>query len=105
MLRDRTISALPPRVTRLAPSPTGTLHLGNLRTFLVTWAMARIGGWRIVLRIEDLDRERVRPESTDQILQALRWIGIDYDEGPYVQSRDLEPYRIAMRRLTEARLS
>lgn len=91
-----------PRKTRLAPSPTGALHLGNARTFLVNWALARRLGWRIVLRIEDLDGPRVKPEAAAGILDALRWLGIDWDEGPYVQSDDLEPYRAAMKRLAEA---
>lgn len=87
------------RVTRLAPSPTGTLHLGNLRTFLVNWALARQAGWRIALRIEDLDAQRTRQHSAAQIIRVLEWIGIDWDEGPRFQSHDLEPYRDAMRRL------
>lgn len=88
-----------PAVTRLAPSPTGALHLGNARTFLVNWAMARRAGWRIVLRIEDLDGPRVKPEAIDGTLRILEWLGIDWDEGPLIQSRDLGPYREAMARL------
>lgn len=85
--------------TRLAPSPTGALHLGNLRTFLVNWAMARQNGWRIVLRIEDLDGPRVKPGAIDQCMDLLSWVGIDWDEGPLVQSNDLDPYILAMRHL------
>lgn len=88
-----------PGVTRLAPSPTGALHLGNARTFLLTWALARQRGWRIILRIEDLDGPRVKPESIEQTIDTLSWLGIDWDEGPVVQSRDLSPYREAMSRL------
>jgi glutamyl-tRNA synthetase len=84
------------RTTRLAPSPTGTLHLGNARTFLINWAIARQNGWRIVMRIEDLDLQRVRPEATELALQLIAWLGMDYDEGPLHQSHDLEPYRRAM---------
>jgi glutamyl-tRNA synthetase len=86
-------------VTRLAPSPTGALHLGNARTFLVNWALARRHGWRIVLRIEDLDGPRVKPGAIEQTIDLLSWLGMDWDEGPIVQSHDLEPYRAAMRTL------
>jgi glutamyl-tRNA synthetase len=85
--------------TRLAPSPTGALHLGNARTFLVNWALARRRGWRIVLRIEDLDGPRIKPESAEQIVGTLAWLGLDWDEGPSVQSDDLSPYRAAIERL------
>lgn len=88
------------KVTRLAPSPTGTLHLGNIRTFLINWALARQLGWKIILRIEDLDTPRVRQGAVDGILRALDWLGIDFDEGPIHQSGDVAPYRGAMRTLT-----
>lgn len=87
------------RCTRLAPSPTGALHLGNARTFLATWALARQRGWRIVLRIEDLDTPRVKPGVIDLTIDLLAWLGMDWDDGPTVQSRDLEAYRAAMRTL------
>ncbi len=86
-------------VTRLAPSPTGALHLGNARTFLVNWALARRRGWRIVLRVEDLDTPRNKPGATDQALRDLEWLGIDWDEGPIVQSHDADHHRAAMERL------
>lgn len=82
--------------TRLAPSPTGALHLGNARTFLATWALARARGWRIVLRIEDLDTPRVKPETIAATISTLEWLGIDWDEGPLIQSHDLEHHRRAM---------
>jgi glutamyl-tRNA synthetase len=85
--------------TRLAPSPTGSLHLGNARTFLINWALARRRGWKIVLRVEDLDGPRVKPEASAAILDILRWLGMDWDEGPYVQSDDLSPYREAIETL------
>ncbi len=91
--------------TRLAPSPTGALHLGNARTFLVNWALARQRGWRIVLRIEDLDGPRIKPEATDGIIATLRWLGIDWDEGPLIQSHELEPCRAAMKHLAAAGLT
>lgn len=93
-----------PRITRLAPSPTGALHLGNARTFLVNWAMARQLGWRIVLRIEDLDTPRTRPGADQQAMQDLQWLGLDWDDGPVYQAHDLMPYKTAMRRLDEAGL-
>lgn len=89
----------PSRVTRLAPSPTGALHLGNARTFLVNWAMARAAGWRIVLRIEDLDGPRVKHDAATRAIETLRWLGIDWDDGPLVQSDDLSPFVEAMRTL------
>lgn len=82
--------------TRLAPSPTGALHLGNARTFLVTWAMARQRGWRIVLRIEDLDTPRVKPGVIDLTIDLLTWLGIGWDAGPLIQSADAAEHRRAM---------
>ncbi|CAN5837212.1 tRNA glutamyl-Q(34) synthetase GluQRS [soil metagenome] len=92
-------------VTRLAPSPTGALHLGNARTFLINWALARRNNWKIILRIEDLDGPRVKPEATASIMETLRWLGIDWDEGPLIQSADLAPYRSAMERLAQRGLA
>lgn len=83
-------------ITRLAPSPTGALHLGNARTFLVNWALARRQGWRIVLRIEDLDGPRVKPEAIEACVRTLGWLGIDWDIGPLIQSEDLGPCEQAM---------
>lgn len=88
-------------MTRLAPSPTGTLHLGNALTFVVNWAMARRLGWRVVLRIEDLDLGRVREGADREAINILQWLGLDWDEGPYVQSDDLSPYREALERLRD----
>jgi len=70
---------------RFAPSPTGALHVGGARTALYNWLLARGGGGTLVLRIEDTDRERSTPENVEQILAALDWLGIDYDEGPISQ--------------------
>lgn len=86
-------------MTRLAPSPTGALHLGNARTFLVNWALARRHGWRIVLRIEDLDTPRVKPGVTDLTVDLLRWLGLDWDVGPLIQSAEPGPHLAAMRAL------
>ncbi|CAG0977333.1 glutamyl-tRNA synthetase [Phycisphaerales bacterium] len=90
-----------PHVTRLAPSPTGALHPGNARTFLVNWALARQRGWRIILRIEDLDSPRIKPGVIDLTVDLLRWLGIDWDFGPLVQSEEPGPHRQAMERLAK----
>lgn len=89
------------QVTRLAPSPTGALHLGNARTFLINWAMARRLDWKIVLRIEDLDTPRVKSGADRNALQALQWLGIDWDIGPIYQRFDLSRYHSALTLLGE----
>src|ERR1700741_2820359 len=71
---------------RFAPSPTGALHIGGARTALYNWLMARGNDGTLVLRIEDTDRERSTPENVDQILDALAWLNLDFDEGPRFQS-------------------
>ena len=91
-------------VGRLAPSPTGALHLGNARTFLVAWLRARENGGRLILRMEDLDHPKVKAGAAESALRDLRWLGFDWDEGPdvsgphapYVQSRRLERYKAAL---------
>ncbi len=85
--------------TRLAPSPTGALHLGNALAFLANWAMARNSGWHTHLRIEDLDTPRVKPGVIDQTIDTLAWLGMDWDSGPEIQSADLAPYTDAMKTL------
>ena len=87
------------RLTRLAPSPTGDLHLGNARTFLFNWAMARRLGWAVTLRHEDLDVSRVAPGSCERLEESLKWLGLDWDGPSRLQSDDLEPYLSAMRTL------
>ena len=79
--------------TRIAPSPTGFLHLGTARTALYSWAYARHHGGTFVLRIEDTDVARSTQDSVDQILASMRWLGLDYDEGPIYQMQRLERYR------------
>src|SRR3954452_18517549 len=71
---------------RFAPSPTGALHIGGARTALYNWLLARGQGGTLVLRIEDTDRERSTPENVEQILDALRWLGLECDEGPVFQT-------------------
>lgn len=93
------MSARVTRVTRLAPSPTGALHLGNARTFIVNWLLARQRGWRIVLRIEDLDGPRVKAGADRAAIDDLRWLGIDWDDGPVRQSDRAPVYRAAVDRL------
>ncbi len=87
-----------PRV-RFAPSPTGSLHVGGARTALYNLLFARHTGGTFVLRIEDTDVERSREELTSQILSAMEWLGLEYDEGPYYQSRRGELYRSAVEKL------
>jgi len=87
-----------PRV-RFAPSPTGYLHVGGARTALFNWLFARHEGGTLLLRIEDTDVERNRPELIDGILEGLQWLGIDWDEGPFFQSQRLPLYQEAAHRL------
>ena len=75
---------------RFAPSPTGALHIGGARTALYNWLLARGSGGALVLRIEDTDRERSTPENVEQILDALRWLELDWDEGPIFQTQNAE---------------
>src|ERR1051325_5839021 len=79
--------------TRFAPSPTGSLHLGSARTALFSFLFARHHGGRVVLRIEDTDAERAAAESTQAILEALEWLGLAWDEGPYFQTERMALYR------------
>ena len=79
--------------TRFAPSPTGYLHIGGARTALFSWAYARSHGGQFVLRIEDTDLERSTEASVQAILDAMRWLGLDWDEGPYFQMKRLSRYK------------
>lgn len=89
------------RRTRLAPSPTGALHLGNARTFMINWAIARQYDWSIVLRIEDLDHPRVKPATIDLTRTDLEWLGIDWDDEVALQSSDLSACHQALVTLGE----
>jgi glutamyl-tRNA synthetase len=84
---------------RFAPSPTGALHIGGARTALYNWLLARGQGGTLVLRIEDTDRERSTPENVEQILDALRWLKLDWDEGPVFQSQQSERHREVLEQL------
>lgn len=86
-------------VGRLAPSPTGALHLGNVRTFLWAWLSARAQGGRILLRVEDLETPRVKPGAADRMIDELRWLGFDWDGEVEVQSRRRDYYRQVFDRL------
>ena len=87
--------------TRIAPSPTGFLHLGTARTALYSWAYARHHGGQFVLRIEDTDVARSTQDSVAQILASMRWLGLDYDEGPIHQMQRLDRYQAVAEQLIE----
>lgn len=110
---DQSVRSLQPIVRgRYAPSPTGDLHLGNLRTALLAWLFARCTHGQFVLRLEDLDQPRVRPGSTQRMLADLHWLGLDWDEGPdcggpytpYIQSARLHIYQHYLKQLQDAGL-
>lgn len=90
------------QVSRLAPSPTGALHLGNARTFLINWALARNNDWTLCMRMEDLDGPRVKQGAVENCLQTLLWLGLDWDGEMLVQSRELGPYLDAMEHLCQS---
>ncbi|WP_026732922.1 glutamate--tRNA ligase [Fischerella sp. PCC 9605] len=90
---------------RLAPSPTGNLHIGTARTAVFNWLFARHHHGKFVLRIEDTDVERSRPEFTENILQGLRWLGLNWDEGPFFQTQRLEIYKQAVQTLLDRGLA
>lgn len=99
-------------IGRLAPSPTGGLHLGHARTFLVAWLAVRSAGGRLVLRVEDIDASRIRPGATEAAISDLRWLGLDWDEGPdvggahapYLQSERRDRYDEALETLKRREL-
>jgi len=91
--------------TRFAPSPTGFLHLGGARTALFSWAYARRHGGAFILRIEDTDVERSTREAVQAILDAMAWLGLDYDEGPFFQMQRLDRYRAVLGDMLERGLA
>lgn len=103
----RPFAPVPIVIGRLAPSPTGGLHLGHARTFLIAWLAARHAGGRVIFRIEDLDATRVRDDAATTALIDLKWLGLDWDEGPdvggpngpYIQSERKEVYDVVLERL------
>src|SRR5579862_1239322 len=88
-------------VTRFAPSPTGYLHIGGARTALYCWLYARKMQGRFILRIEDTDTERSTQESVDAILDAMQWLDLHYDEGPYYQTQRFDRYRAISEQLLQ----
>ncbi len=91
-----------PVVTRFAPSPTGLLHIGGVRTALFSWLHARHHGGRFILRVEDTDRERSTDEAVRVILDGMHWLGLDADEGPYYQTRRYDRYREVLAGMLQA---
>ncbi len=87
--------------TRLAPSPTGAMHLGNLRTFLVNYLLAHQRGWKVLMRVEDIDGPRVKPEAAKTMLADLKWLGLDWSEPIKWQLRDMSAYESALGHLAE----
>ncbi len=90
---------------RIAPSPTGNLHIGTARTAVFNWLFARNQGGQFLLRIEDTDLERSKPEYTQNIMDGLKWLGMDWDEGPFYQSQRLEMYREKIQELLDKGLA
>ncbi len=90
---------------RIAPSPTGNLHIGTARTAVFNWLFARNQGGTFLLRIEDTDLERSKPEYTDNIIEGLKWLGMDWDEGPFYQSQRMEMYRNKVQELLDKGLA
>jgi glutamyl-tRNA synthetase len=101
---NQPMPSVPPLVTRLAPSPTGAQHLGNARTYLIAWLMARQAGGEVVLRIEDIDSPRIKPGAAAEALADLHWLGLDWDSGPIVQTERLTHYESALDRLKSRNL-
>jgi glutamyl-Q tRNA(Asp) synthetase len=93
-----------PQVTRFAPSPTGLLHLGHAHSALVGWSRARLSGGKFLLRIEDIDRTRCRPEFEAALIEDLTWLGLDWDGGVRRQSEHFAEYECALERLEAAGL-
>jgi glutamyl-tRNA synthetase len=88
--------------TRFAPSPTGFIHLGNIRSALYPWAFARSQGGDFILRIEDTDLERSTQAAVDVIIESMQWLGLDYDEGPYYQMQRMDRYKAVLAELQAA---
>src|SRR5947209_9121437 len=96
------MSINPAVIGRLAPSPTGAQHVGNARTYLIAWLSARSRNGTVLMRIEDIDSPRVKAGAAEQACDDLRWLGLDWDGDPVVQTRRLPRYRAALRRLQES---
>ncbi len=88
--------------TRFAPSPTGFIHLGNIRSALYPWAFARAKGGDFILRIEDTDQERSTQAAVDVIIEGMKWLGLDHDEGPFYQMQRMDRYKAVLQQLIDA---
>lgn len=88
--------------TRFAPSPTGYLHVGGARTALYSWLFARNHGGEFVLRIEDTDLERSTQQAIDAIMDGMNWLNLDWDEGPYYQTKRFDRYNAVIDQMLEA---
>jgi glutamyl-tRNA synthetase len=88
--------------TRFAPSPTGFIHLGNIRSALYPWAFAQANGGKFILRIEDTDLERSSQEAVDVIIEGMKWLGLDHDEGPFYQMQRMDRYKEVLAQLQAA---
>ena len=91
--------------TRFAPSPTGFIHLGNIRSALYPWAFARRMKGDFILRIEDTDVERSSQESVDVILEGMAWLDLDIDEGPFYQMERMDRYREVVKQMLDSELA
>src|ERR1700751_2550437 len=91
--------------TRFAPSPTGFLHIGGVRTALFNWLYARATGGKFLMRIEDTDRRRSQQGYTDVILESLKWLGLEWDEEPVYQSNRFDRYKEIVNGLLEKKLA
>lgn len=91
-------------VGRLAPSPTGAQHVGNARTYLIAWLSARSQGGRVILRMEDIDSPRIKPGAAEAAIEDLRWLGLDWDGSPIVQTQRLAVYQNALEQLKSREL-
>jgi glutamyl-tRNA synthetase len=87
--------------TRFPPSPTGDLHVGGARTALFNWLYARHTGGKFVMRFEDTDLKRSKQEHVEGIFKAMEWLGLDWDEGPYFQTKRFERYREVIDKMVE----
>ncbi len=88
--------------TRFAPSPTGFIHLGNIRSALYPWAFARANGGDFILRIEDTDQERSNQAAVDVIIEGMAWLGLNHDEGPFYQMQRMDRYKEVLVQLQAA---
>src|SRR5215469_6347705 len=97
-MSDRSVPSESPVRVRFAPSPTGYLHVGGARTALFNWLFARHQRGKMILRIEDTDAERNKPELVAGIIEGLKWLGVDWDEGPFYQSQRTGLYQEAAKK-------